>query len=99
MGLVIAFDRSAGEQAGLIVTRIKNGTHEEILAACENGSSPDYIEWLSEDSPTVTIPGTDHCCLDVGGERNFAFNAKRGGPVYAPLTAFLKQNGIEWAEC
>lgn len=99
MGLVIAFDRSAGEQAGLVVTRIKNGTQEEILAARESGSSSDYIEWLSEDSPTVSLPGTDLCLIDVGGANNFAFNAKRSGPAHAPLTAFLKGNGIKWVEC
>lgn len=99
MGLVIAFDRSAGEQAGFVVTRIKNGTQEQILAARGNGSSSDYIEWLSEESPTVSIPGTGLCLVDVGGKNNFAFNAKRGGPAYAPLTAFLKEKGIKWVEC
>lgn len=98
MGLVIAFDRTAGEQAGLVVNRIKNGTEEQILAAGENGSCNDYVEWLREETPTVSIPGIAHHCEDVGGKTNFAFNAKRGGPVYAPLTDFLKENGIAWIE-
>jgi hypothetical protein len=98
MGLTIAFDRSAGEQAGLVVTRIKNGTEEEIRAAHENGLSAHFVEWLNEDSPIVSIPGTDLCCVDIGGEKNFAFNANRWGPTYGPLIAFLKSNGVEWAE-
>lgn len=98
MGLTIAFDRTAGEQAGLIVTFVKNGTQKEILEARDKGECPDYINWLSESSPMVSIPGIDLQCMDVGGKTNFAINAKKRGPVYAPLIAFLKHKGIEWVE-
>lgn len=104
MGLDIAFNRAKALSAGLILEQVANGTEEDIriaeAQAKESDSSFDreYIAWLKRVETCVVVPNANHLVQDDGIGEDIVVRANRWGNTYAPLTEWLKSNGITWSE-
>lgn len=103
MGLDVAFNREQAVAAGIEQTRIRNGSDKDIaLAEADEAdgmpNQPGYLEWLYTEEPCVRVPGMVHWVEDTGGSNDIVVRANRWGDTYAPLTRWLKANGIEWTE-
>jgi hypothetical protein len=97
MGRDVSFSRLHALAAGLVLKYERNGTDEEIDNAYADGDSA-YAEWLSEVSAFVDIPGTEYRVAAYEADGCLSVRANHRGPVYAPLTAWLRANGINWQE-
>ena len=99
MGLDIAFDRKKAVAAGIVMKMIPNGCAESIARAeADECPDPDYIAWLKEEELCIQVPGMEGWVSDDGVGEDFVVRANTWGRVYGPLTAWLREHGIEWDE-
>lgn len=99
MGLDISFNRSKAVKAGLEFAQVPNGTPEEIARELVNPhGNASYKKWLEETTSCIKVPGTDLVVRDVGPDIYISVRANYWGPVYEPLTDWLKANAILWSE-
>ena len=97
MGLDIAFNREAAIKAGLVLSKVINGTDLEITSAKAHGLDQDYIAYLEKEVELVQVPSTE-MWTDNGGVGAIIIRANPWGPLYYPMTTWLKANNIEWTE-
>ena len=99
MGLDISFNRSEAVKAGLEIVQVPHGTPEEIAREIETpDGNPRYMKWLMESSSHIKVPGTDLVVKDDGPDTHISVRANYWGPVYEPLTDWLRANAILWSE-
>ena len=99
MGLDIAFNRKQAIEAGLVLTKERNGTDDAIARAKELGDT-EYLKYLNGVSECVKVPGANHLVYSGGStdDIDIIVRANKWGRTYAPLTQWLKANNIEWSE-
>ena len=112
MGLDIYFNKNNAIEAGLVLHHSRNGSDESIfrqaiamMFACSVPKCEqelDYLNWLFEKRSAFNVPNANHAvCADVIGvadEEYLSVRANKWGQTYAPLTAWLRENNINWYE-
>ena len=98
MGMDLYFNKAAAIKAGLeFFTAEPRGTAQEIVEAEMRGDT-DYLEYLREQPDVIKVPDTSFYVEVTLLEDNMAVRANPWGPVYTPLTQFLKEHDITWVE-
>ena len=98
MGMDLYFNKKQAIAAGLEIRQgLSRGTAQEIVVA-EMLGDPDYLEYLREQPDVIKVPDTSFYVEVTLLEDNMAVRANPWGPVYAPLTQFLKEHDISWVE-
>ena len=96
MGLDIAFNREKALAAGLVLSKMANGT-EDSIAHAQTCEDTDYLEWLQREEEVVHVPGTNMVVVNDGVD-SIVIRANKWGQIYEPMTTWLKANNIEWTE-
>lgn len=94
MGLDIAFNRMLAVDAGIEFDIIPNSDRTEF----DDDEDPEYIAWCKESSECIRVPGMEHWVNNDGVDNEIVVRANKWGRTYAPLTAWLSANNIEWRE-
>ena len=100
-GLILDKQRNGDEDS--IANQLENVMG--LMVDCDNEwlirQERDYLCWLHQVEPVCQVPDQPDCywrSLWKGPDGSAHVRANKWGDFYAPLTDFLKKNGIEWDE-
>lgn len=97
MGIDLCFNKQAAIAAGLITETRQRGSEYEVQLAIDDGGSS-YVDYLRQYATFIQVPNRDWW-LDGGTDpEQIVVRANKWGDSYAPLTDWLKANGITWGE-
>ena len=93
MSLDIRFNRKEAIKAGLkLEIWPNNGLYDEE-------DTQEYKDWCNSSTEVVYIPEKDHCVINFSNNNKYiCVTGNKWGSTYYPLTKWLKDNNIKWAE-
>ena len=100
MGLDIAFSTKAALDAGAEISLYRPDYMDEMNAdIIATGGKPANFEYLMKIEHQWSGRDDDSHFVQVSvNNDNICVRANKWGNTYTPLTAWLKQNDIEWSE-